>query len=136
MTLDGSLTYKQLIVETKAKITLLGLTAIIYSCSTAEHACPVSERSCHAKNLHIQVSIVSFTVERKDTSRVEFWRKNTDDRHLLYRPSVVRSKKGFSHTYYLLGKMILQRNIEVLRETLEQYLLNEILPSKFPPTWP
>ncbi|KAJ8370885.1 hypothetical protein SKAU_G00109130 [Synaphobranchus kaupii] len=145
VTLDRSLSYKQHIEKTKAKTNtrnnilrklvsttwgakppLLRTSALALSYSTAEYACPVWERSAHAKkldptlndtcrlitgclkptnttNLHILAGIAPPNIRREVASRNERQKQSTDERHLVFGKTAakqrLKSRKSFlSHT--------------------------------------
>lgn len=126
VTLDRTLSFKEHVKNTKLKVNsrnnilrkltnskwgatahTLRSTALALCYSSAEYACPVWERSSHAKkldpalnntcrsitgclkptninNLHLLAGIAPADVRREVASRVEMTKATSDERHLLY----------------------------------------------------
>ena len=142
VTLDRILSFKHHIQKAKAKVcarnnilaklantqwgattTTLRTTALALCYSAAEYACPVWERSCHAKKidptlnescrritgclrptpvdqLYCLAGIAPPAIRRDIASRVERYRQSYDPRHMLYgeardSPSRLRSRHSF-----------------------------------------
>ena len=152
VTLDFSLSFKEDLIKTKAKVStrnntlrklltskwgatphVLRTSALAPSYSAAEYACPVWERSAHAKrldpvlnescrlitgclkptnvnNLHLLAGVAPPEIRREAVSKLERSRQAYDPRHMLFNhqpaPSRLKSRRSFLHWVELLKEKI------------------------------
>ena len=152
VTLDFSLSFKEDLSKTKAKVStrnnilrklltskwgatphVLRTSALALSYSAAECACPVWERSAHAKrldpvlneschlitgclkptnvnNLHLLAGVAPPEIRREAVSKLERSRQVYDPRHMLFNhqpaPSRLKSRRSFLHWIELLKEKI------------------------------
>ena len=173
VTLDRCLTFKSHILKTKAKVgsrnnilrkltntrwgacpKTLRSTALALSFSTAEYACPVWERSTHAKkldpalnescrcitgclkstnidNLYILAGIAPPDVRRAVASKSERRRQTTDERHPLYghvpASGRLKSRQSFLSSTAPLETTPSEARLQIWKEKMSNRPLNQTM---------